>query len=147
MFTTHGLTKDKYRIYCVWRGMKQRCSNPRNKEYHNYGGRGIRVCQRWKQSFAHFLGDMGDPPTSKHQIDRINNNDGYHPNNCRWTTPKINGRNRRNNHLITHGGETKTLVEWEEETGLKRGIIGGRLKRGWSTEAALTTPEKRSRKL
>ncbi len=146
-FTKHGHSKNKLRTYNIWKSMNQRCVNPRNKEYHNYGGRGIRVCQRWKQSFAHFLEDIGDPPTDRHQIDRIDNDQGYCQNNCRWVTPKQQQRHRRNNHLITHGGRTQILVEWAEETGLKRGTIAARLKKGWSAESALTIPVKRNRKL
>jgi len=83
----------------VWAGMKARCYNPNNKEYHNYGGRGIKVCERWLHSFKNFYEDMGPKPFKKAQIDREKNNEDYTPDNCRWVTNAVNQQNRRNNVL------------------------------------------------
>lgn len=138
--TKHGHSGNKSRVYNVWKAMKQRCCNPNNKEYHNYGGRGIKVCMRWQRSFSNFLVDMNNPPTITHQIDRIDNNKGYFNDNCRWITPREQQNNRRNNHLITHNGRTQTLTLWMIETGIQHSTIAARIKRGWSTEDALTIP-------
>ena len=83
-------------IYSVWAGMKSRCYYEKNENYPNYGGRGIKVCDRWKNSFENFYKDMGDKPSAKHQLDRIDNDGDYDPSNCRWVTPSENCLNRRN---------------------------------------------------
>lgn len=116
--------------------MIQRCTNHKNKYYPNYGGRGITVCQEWRDSFENFLKDMGECP-SKHQIDRIDNNGGYRKENCRWVTPKTNSRNRRDNRLETHNGKTQCLAAWAEEIGINIKTLGSRLRNGWSIENAL----------
>jgi len=135
----HGGRNKQSPTYVSWSNMVRRCVDPHNHAYHNYGGRGIAVCQRWKK-FEHFLADMGEAPVG-YQIDRINNNDGYHKNNCRWVTTKINSRNRRNNHLITYNGKTKCIVDWSEECGISRSTLWARLYLyNWSIQKALTTP-------
>lgn len=118
--TTHGLSGRKNRPpeYSIWNGIKQRCLNTKSISYKSYGGRGIKVCDRWKKSFPNFLEDMGKRPTNKHSIDRINNNGNYEPSNCRWATIKEQTRNTRTNRLITIKGETKCLSEWVEFLGL-----------------------------
>ena len=83
-------------IYSVWAGMKSRCYYEKNENYINYGARGIKVCERWKNSFENFYKDMGDKPSAKHQLDRIDNDGDYDPSNCRWVTPSENCLNRRN---------------------------------------------------
>ena len=85
--------------YNAWAAMRQRCSNPKNKKYESYGGRGICVCDRWQNSFENFFADMGPRPSSRHSIDRIDNNSGYSPGNCRWTTPDIQAKNQRKRRL------------------------------------------------
>lgn len=119
---THGLSKVKYNAYRVWEGIGQRCNNPNHTYYHHYGGRGITVCPEW-DSFERFLADMGERPSPKHTIDRIDNNGNYCKDNCRWATWKEQGRNRRNNRLITIDGETRTLAEWSEELGISRNAV------------------------
>ena len=95
--TKHGYAKRgrKSRLYVVWRGMIARCENEKNKHWADYGGRGISVCERWRRDFAAFLSDMGESPTTSHEIDRRDNNGNYEPGNCRWITSAENKRNRR----------------------------------------------------
>ena len=139
------MTTNKYRpcmagqhhVYWTWAGMWQRCTNPKGPSYKNYGGRGIRVCQRWK-SFQVFLADMGPRPPGM-SLDRINNDGNYEPSNCRWTTQREQVRNRRFAKKITHDGETLHVSEWEARLGLAQGAIWHRLKRGWTVSRALTT--------
>lgn len=140
--TLHGYSiKDKisYKIYRVWESMNQRCTNPSQISYPNYGGRGIGVCERWKNSFTNFLKDMGEPLEGL-QIDRVDNDDDYCKENCRWVTRTEQCRNRRSNHMVTLNGETKCIAEWSETTGIKPCTIAMRLRRGWSSSKTLTTP-------
>ncbi len=126
--------------YKCWVAMIERCENPNATKFHNYGGRGIKVCQRWRDSFEAFLADMGVRP-NWHSIDRFPNKDGdYEPGNCRWATLEEQGRNKRNNRLVTHDGLTLTLVEWSERTGLDQNLIGRRIADGWDAKDALATP-------
>ena len=132
---SHG--KSESRTYAAWCNMKQRCLNRSNNHYRYYGGRGIQICERWKNSFESFLADMGQRPIGL-TLDRINNDGNYEPGNCRWTDTFTQARNTRKNRIITMNGHTKTLSQWAEETGLNGGLISRRLKRGWPVELALT---------
>jgi hypothetical protein len=139
----HGMSKT--RLHQIWLNMIRRCTEEKNKSYYNYGGRGITVCDRWQSSFENFYGDMGEPPESNYTLDRINNNAGYSPENCRWASYKEQGRNTRANRLVIWRGQTKTLSEWADdplvkELGVSAHIIGDRLNKGWSTNSAMTTP-------
>ncbi len=142
--TTHGHSgvddpyKDEYRI---WRGMKKRASGTLTGDKNiNYSKKNISICESWKESFVNFLNDMGKRPSPKHSIDRIDNNGNYEPTNCRWATPKEQARNRSSNRLLTYAGETKTLAEWAEITGISGKKINSRIsKLGWSIEKALET--------
>ncbi len=122
--------------------MKNRCLNPNDRRWAAYGGRGIKVCARWLEAYENFLADMGRRPSSKHSLDRYPNNDGnYEPTNCRWATPSQQARNTRDNHRLTHNGETLALVEWQERTGIHWATIKERVcKLGWTVERALTQP-------
>lgn len=97
--------------YHVLMQMLERCSNPNSLAYKNYGGRGITVCDRW-QKFSNFYEDMGARPSPLHSIDRIDNNDGYHPLNCRWATSREQRSNTRRNRMMTFNGETRCVAEW-----------------------------------
>ncbi len=119
----HSRHQDKSGEYRAWCGMIQRCHNENNPKYFMYGERGIEVCQRWMCSFEKFLSDMGPRPSSKHSIDRINNNGHYCPENCRWATKTQQSRNRRNVLVLTANGQSKTISEWAESTGLKAQTI------------------------
>lgn len=135
---THGMSDTK--AYTLWRTMIRRCHEPQNKDYPRYGGRGITVCDKWRKDFAAFYADMGERP-DRRQLDRINNNKGYEPGNCRWATDREQQQNRRSNHLITFNGQTKPLIEWARQYGIKKFTLGKRLnKYGWTIEEALTTP-------
>lgn len=125
-------------IFDVWRGMIARCYREDSISYHNYGGRGIRVCAEWRKSFATFLKDMGDRPSPRHTLDRIDGTGNYESENCRWVTWKTQARNRRGNNLILHDGETKTLAGWAERTGIGRATISYRLRNGWTVAEALS---------
>ena len=125
------------KCYMAWRSMKKRCHSPRSKNYRLYGGRGISVCDQWRDSFERFLADMGEPPSPAHSLDRIDNDGNYEPSNCRWATAKQQGRNTRANRLITVNGETFPLVVWSERTGVKYTTIYQRLARGWPQAQAI----------
>jgi len=120
--------------------MIQRCTNPNYYQYRHYGGRGIKICDRWMESngqgFLGFLKDMGERPP-RMTIDRINVNGNYEPNNCRWTTQKIQQRNRTNNIWINIDGQDILLVEYCEDNNLSYHKIYKRLRRGWSIEDAI----------
>ncbi len=133
------------KTYKSWYAMIQRCTNPNDKAYHNYGGRGVKVCQRWKK-FKNFLKDMGEV-SEGYQIDRIDNNKGYDKSNCRWVTSKQNSRNKRDNHLETYNGKTQCVSAWAEEFDIHERTLNDRLHRGLSIKEALTTPVKKRRKL
>lgn len=102
--------------------MKFRCYNKKGKSYHNYGGRGIKVCDRWlekKTGFSNFLQDMGLKPSKKHSLDRFpDNNDDYKPSNCRWATPKEQNGNSRKNHWESNNGEKLIISEWARKLGM-----------------------------
>jgi hypothetical protein len=120
--------------------MKERCCNPSNKHYKDYGARGIAICDRWQTSFEAFLEDMGPKPTGKYTIERVDNSKGYSPENCIWATDKTQARNTRNNRCFTLNGETQCLSAWAEDYGIEYPILWSRIKRGWPIEKALTTP-------
>jgi len=136
--TTHGMTRTPE--YRSWLDMKARCFNPNHKNYLDYGGRGITVCDRWKNSFQNFLADMGSRPTAKHSLDRIDNNADYSPENCKWSTKAEQVNNRRSNHLITIGCVTLTIAQWAKKMGFSARVIHDRLKSGWSEYRAVMTP-------
>lgn len=118
--------------YKAWSQMKTRCYSEKYHLFHRYGGRGIKVCERWFNSFENFFTDMGAKPSSKCSLDRINNDGDYEPSNCRWSTTKEQARNQSKNHLIEIDGVVKCASEWGEIYNIPPKIILGRIYRGWS---------------
>ena len=137
-FKTHGLSKTPE--YMSWKSMIQRCEYPKNNRYHLYGGRGIKVSPEW-HSFETFLSDMGEKPTPKHTLDRIDVNGNYQKENCRWATQKEQQRNRGNNLRVTWKGVLVPLAEAAELSGINYGTLLRRVKSGWS-ESELFLPVK-----
>jgi len=136
--STHNMSQTT--TYKIWKAMKHRCGNPTAANFKDYGGRGIRVCERWLQSFENFLEDMGERPSNKYSIERKNSNGNYDPDNCVWATSTEQNRNKKNNFNLTLNGETKCVSEWVEITGLSRSTITKRKnKLKMSDEEALTT--------
>jgi len=133
--TKHGGKGTK--AYQAWKNMRQRCANPNGPQWNDYGGRGITVCERWND-FANFLADMGNPPDGR-SLDRIDNDKGYGPDNCRWATSKEQNRNKRSNHMVTYKGIKKPLSEWCEVLGVSYSAAVQRLLYlGYSEEEALS---------
>jgi len=118
--------------------MIDRCTRPGSRHYHRYGGRGIRVCERWKLSFEAFLADMGERPSPRHSIDRIDNDGNYEPGNCRWATPAAQNRNRSSSHVIT---VSMCIEEWAEVLGVPSTRIRDRIHQGWPEKDALFCPK------
>ena len=134
----HGLTGT--RIYSIWQAMLNRCRNPNVAGYGYYGGRGVKVCDRWL-TFENFLADMGDVSVGR-TIERINNDGDYEPRNVRWATYRDQSRNKSNNRLLSFKGQTKILADWANDLGITPGALIYRLDyKGWSIEEALTTPK------
>ena len=141
--TKHGMTTraslESSNEYWVWNAMVQRCTNPNDRGYKNYGGRGITVHPEWL-TFKGFYRDMGARPGKGYSIEREDNNKAYGPDNCKWVTRAEQNRNKRNNFFITFNGEKKCLPEWGREKGMSPTTIRQRLSKGWSIEEALNTP-------
>lgn len=127
--------------YTSWRGMRSRCNNPKNKGFPLYGGRGIKICERWNNSFDNFLADVGERPSPKHSIDRIDNNGNYEPSNVRWATPLEQSRNRRCVVKVITNDQEFLRIESETYTGLPPSTIKNRLQRGWELERAISAPK------
>jgi len=125
--------------WLCWSSMISRCYVVKNHDYPWYGARGITVCDEWRE-YVNFLRDMGRRPSSKHSLDRIDNNGNYCKENCRWVTREQQMRNRRNTLQATFCGQTKPLITWCEQLGLRYKSVFARLKNGWTIEHALTTP-------
>ena len=125
--------------YQAWRKMKARCTNPNNKDYPRYGGRGIKVFEGWLNDFQAFYDHIGDKPSKEHSIDRIDNDKHYEPGNVRWATPVEQANNTEKTLMISHQGVTKSLTDWARVTGIRKTTIWNRLnKLGWSAERSLT---------
>ena len=131
--------KSTTRLYGIWKAIRQRCLNPNNKHFDRYGGRGIKVCDRWRNSFETFREDVSPRPEG-YWLERIDNDGHYEPSNCRWATPKEQGNNRWNNRLHTRKGETLTISQWAARAGLRAGLVYARVHEGWHIDTALETP-------
>lgn len=139
VFTKHGLSRSP--IQGIWRKIIRRCTSEKDKSYERYGGRGITICPEWQKDFLAFYSHVSQLEhfgVDGYSLDRIDNNSGYCPGNVRWATRSEQQRNRRNNHLVTFNGETKTVAGWAADLGLLRITLWTRLKRGWPHERALT---------
>ena len=142
--TTHGDSNS--RLYGIWQCMRHRCQTPTHKQYPEYGGRGITVCPEWDDydTFKKWAMDAGYDVCAKRgdcTIDRIDNDKGYSPDNCRWANGVTQSRNKRNNRVITFNGQTHTLTEWAERIGMDANTLHARITYlGWSIARALTTP-------
>lgn len=140
---THGFTTSakggNSREYAIWNSMKQRCRNPKNKQYPEYGGRGISVCDSWLR-FENFFRDMGERPFKGASLERKDNNKGYSPDNCKWADRNTQNNNKRNNRPITINGVTKNLCQWADHYGIGHTTIFHRIKAGWDVERAITQP-------
>lgn len=130
----HGGRTAEHRI---WGMMLQRCTNPKNEAYKDYGDRGISVCDRWRQ-FENFFADMGPRPSPRHTIERANNNLGYSPLNCNWQTRKVQNRNYSRNRLITFDGLTMCVTDWAEHIGIPAPLLLARIGRGVSVPLAFS---------
>jgi hypothetical protein len=128
--------------------MRSRCTCTKHYSYKDYGGRGIKVCERWN-NFALFAFDVGDKPSPELQLNRIDNNGDYEPNNVEWTTARENSNNRRSSKYIEYNGKSMTARQWCEELGVPYRLVKQRLVSGWDVKTALETPclERRLRRL
>lgn len=133
--TTHGLSGT--RIHRSWVSVRQRCLNPRAQAYKNYGGRGIKICRRWRK-FESFAADMGPMPDG-FMLDRIDNNKDYEPSNCRWVSFAESNRNKRTVVSLTLNGRTQLMVDWARELKINPDTLRHRINKGWSAEKVLTT--------
>lgn len=143
---SHGETKGRTNPfeYRVWINMRSRCRAKSGQSYRNYTKRGITVCERWNK-YENFLEDMGRSPSPDHSIDRIDNNLGYFPENCRWATLEEQANNKRNTIFLSLNGVRKCVSDWARDLELSPGLIKGRLLSGWSDKDALTTPVRRAK--
>lgn len=133
--TTHGMSRTSE--YKSWTHMISRCHNPTDQDFKNYGDRGIKVCKEWRESFLAFYRYIGDRPSPKHSIDRIDNNGNYQPGNVRWANKKVQANNSRHNHLITINGKTKNITQWAKIINIPPALIVCRLQLGWNPQFAV----------
>jgi hypothetical protein len=145
IITTHGQTY--HPLFQTWINLKSRCYNENHKSYKYYGGRGITMSDEWKNSFFAFKNDIGERPSKKHSIDRIDNYKGYFPDNCRWVTMSEQCRNKRKTVFFEYNGEKKNLNDICDDLKLSHNMVYNRInKLGWNLEKALITP-RNSRKI
>lgn len=135
----HGHSRSP--THMVWCSMKRRCLSPTDKGFKNYGERGIQVCSRWMK-FENFHADMGDKPRGL-SLERKDNSRGYEPGNCEWATPSVQANNKRNNVVITRGGETRTAATWAKTLGIHPTTIYARVRRGITGPSALDKPKEK----
>lgn len=138
---THGHSVGRLTAeYVAWRAMKQRCYTPSHPRYKSYGGRGIKVCEQWRNSFETFLADMGPKPGWAHSLGRKDNNADYSQSNCRWETRTQQDNNKTNNVIWEYEGVKKTMAQWAESIGISHSALSKRRDRGWTLERILSTP-------
>lgn len=137
--TTHGMSKS-HEYFC-WKGMRQRCQNSKDPNFHNYGGRGISVSSEW-DTFTNFLRDMGASPSAVHELERMDNHGNYEHGNVKWATRGEQNINKRTNLRIWHNGTCMTASEWIRRTGISKSAFYQRLGHGWSISRTIETPWK-----
>lgn len=135
---THCMKGTK--LYNTWRGMRDRTRRKSHPQYKNYGGRGIKVCEEWNDFNTFYKWAVKSGYKEGLTIDRIDNDDGYNPKNCRWATRKEQANNKRNNHILTYNGESHNIEEWAKILGVTRGMLVNRVRSGWSIEEIFNTP-------
>jgi len=138
--TTHGMSKT--RVYKIWESMHSRCERQTSAYWHRYGGRGIKVCDRWR-SFENFYNDMGNPPNKKHSIGRIDNDGNYEPSNARWETSEQQDNNKISNRKVCIDGVKKTVTQWAKQNGINPSTAISRVFYGWDEVDAVTLPVKK----
>lgn len=139
----HGMTKT--RTFKSWDSMLQRCLNSNDPSFPRYGGRGISICKRWRESFEAFLSDMGERPEGM-SLDRIDNDKGYSPRNCRWADASLQQRNTKVSKHLTVNGRTMALIEWARESGLEYSTLLRRYKAGWDHADIVGRPSRNRKK-
>ena len=132
----HGMTRT--RIYRIWQNMRARCYRKANHNYHSYGGRGIIVCEKWKNSFSAFYADVGLPTSNNHSLNRTDNDGPYSPENCTWVTQQEQMNNTRVSHYLEYRGKKLTISQWARKLNIGRAVIQQRLKHGWSVTETLS---------
>lgn len=147
MMTVHGATRDNPRLYSAWINMKDRCNNPANKYYADYGGRGITVCGEWENNVVSFVEwALLNGYDEKLTLDRVDNNGNYCPENCKWSTPKEQSRNTRRNLNITIKGETRIAAEWAKILGINAATLAARYHKGERGDVLIRPSSKKERK-
>ena len=134
----HGYSRSK--VYRAWQNSRDRCLNPNNPAFHNYGARGISMDPAWAGSFLAFLRAVGEPPTPAHTLERLDNSRGYEPGNVQWATRREQANNQRKNRLVTAGGRTMTLAAWAREIGMAPSALHYRMTQGWTDSQIVLTP-------
>lgn len=142
---SRGTGAKRHPLYVTWKDMKARCQSQSDPEYHNYGGRGITICDRWLDFWA-FVSDVGPRPKGM-TLERIDTDGDYVPSNCRWATASEQSRNKRTNRYLSHGGVSLCITDWAKRTGINKTVIRLRLARGWSVQDALTKPPDRRNRI
>lgn len=140
--TTHGMSKTVE--YDTWQAIKSRCYNASGDDFHLYQGKGIKVCDRWLESFENFYADMGKRPSDHHSIERKDSNKDYEPSNCYWATPTEQARNTSRNVRLEYRGRSQTLRAWQDELGFDYYGVKSRIYAGWSVAKAFETPVAKS---
>lgn len=145
--TIHGYATDRRgvtRTWRTWASMNSRCNNRNDPSFGRYGGRGIKICERWC-AFENFLSDMGERPVGK-TIDRKDNDGDYTPDNCKWSTPSEQANNRRRNRILVVKGVAQTASNWAKATGISVNVVFNRIRAGWSDERVVSEPVRSAKK-